>query len=158
MPRVYTIEGGPTANTVALDLFSIIPAANKICSVHAIYIGQTTELGDAQEEQPEVLIVRGGTAATVGSGGAAPTPRPVEPGDGAAGFTARTLDTTKMTFTGGVNMWRDTFNIRNGWQYIPLPEDRIKVHNGNGGLSCALTAAPADSVTWTVCAVIEEIG
>lgn len=159
MGRIYSIEGGPTANTVKIDFFSIVPADDKPCILHAIYIGQTTEFGDAQEEQIEVLIVRGGTAMTSGSGGAAPTPRPVaSSADAAAGFTARTLDTTVATFTAGVNVHRDTFNVRNGWQYLPSPEDRIGVSQANGGLACSMTGAPADSITWTVTAIIEEIG
>jgi hypothetical protein len=68
------------------------------------------------------------------------------------------LDTTIATFTSGVNVHRDTFNVRNGWQYIPTPETRIGFSQANGGISCAMTAAPADSISFTVCALIEELG
>jgi len=159
MGRIYSIEGGPTAETVKVDFFSIVPADDKPCILHAVFIGQTTEVGDAQEEQLEVLIVRGGTGMTVGSGGAAPTPRPIaSSADAASGFTARTLDTTVATFTAGVNVHRDTFNVRNGWQYYPAPEDRIGFSQANGGLAVSMTGAPADSITFTVTAIIEELG
>lgn len=158
MGRVYTIQGGPTANTVKIDFFSIVPADDKPCCLHSVFIGQTTEFGDAQEELLEVFITRGGTAMTAGSGGAAPTPQPVaSSAEVAAGFTARTLDTTIATFTTGVVVHRDAFNVRTGWQFIPPPEDRIIVTQVNGGLSCSLNAAPVDSITWTITAYIEEL-
>lgn len=159
MGRVYTIQGGPTANTVKIDFFSATPADDKPCKLHAVYIGQTTEFGDAAEELLEVFITRGGTAMTAGSGGAAPTPQPVDSSaESAAGFTARTLDTTIATFTSGVVVHRDAFNVRTGWQYIPAPEDRIGFSQANGGISCSLNAAPLDSITWTITAYIEEQG
>jgi hypothetical protein len=155
--RVYTINGGPTANTVKIDFFSISPADDIPCSIHAVYIGQTSEFGDAQDENLEVFLTRGGTAMTAGSGGSAPTPQPLSSKEQAAGFTARALDTTIATFTSGVVVHRDAFNVRAGWQYIPAPEDRIVVSQANGGLSCSLNAAPADSVTWTITAYIGEM-
>lgn len=159
MSRIYTIQGGPTANTVKIDFFSVTPADDKPCLLHAVYIGQTTEFGDAQEELLEVFISRGGTAMTAGSGGAAPTPQPIDSSAGAAaGFTARTLDTTIATFTSGVVVHRDAFNVRGGYQYFPAPEDRIGFSQANGGISCSLNAAPVDSITWVVTAVIEELG
>lgn len=158
MSRVYSIQGGPTANTVKIDFFSASPADDKPCSLHAVYIGQTTEFGDAQEEILEVFITRGGTGITAGSGGAAPTPQPLgSSADTASGFTARTLDTTIATFTSGVVVHRDAFNVRSGWQYLPAPEDRIIFSQVNGGISCSLNAAPVDSITWVVTAVIEEL-
>lgn len=159
MGRWYSIEGGPTANTVKVDFFSISPADDKPCIVRAVLIGQTTEVGDAQEEQLEVLVVRGGTGMTAGSGGAAPTPRPTgSSADAAAGFTARTLDSTIATFTSGVNLHRDTLNVRNGYQWLPVPEAGWGVSQANGGLAVSGTASPADSITWTVTAYIEELG
>ncbi len=157
--RMYSIEGNLGSQTVAIDFFSVTPADDKPLVVHAVFIGQTTEFGDAQDEMVEVLVVRGGTAMTAGSGGAAPTPRPISSSaDAAAGFTARAGDTTKATFTAGVNLHRDAFNIRQGWQWIPTPEMRWGLSQANGGLSVAMVSAPADAVTWTMAAIIEEIG
>lgn len=156
MPRVYHVPLDATAITVAADLFEITPADDKPCCVHAVYIGQTTELGDTAEEQLEVEIRRGGTGITSGSGGSAPTPIGANSVDTAAGFGAEVANTTVATFTGGVLVLSDTFNVRTGWQYVPLPEDRIWVTQANGGLVVRLGGAPADSITFAGYMVVEE--
>ena len=106
-----------------------------------------------------MFITRGGTAMTAGSGGAAPTPQPLgSSANVASGFTARTLDTTIATFTSGVVVHRDAFNVQSGWQYITRsrktgsssPRSTVAYHGG-------LNAAPIDSITWVVTAVIEEL-
>ena len=71
--RMYVVRFTATAATAAVDFFSFAPADDKPVVIHAVYIGQTTETGDAMEEMLEVKIERGGTAYTVGSGGSAGT-------------------------------------------------------------------------------------
>lgn len=156
--RMYVVSFAATAATLAVDFFSFAPADDKPVVIHAIYLGQTTEIGDAQEEMLEVKIERGGTAYTVGSGGAAGTITVLGPSGAAAGFTARVMDTTKATFTAGEVKHRDTFNVRTGWQYIPTPETRITVSQANGGCSICLPTAPVDSITWAGTLLAEEQG
>lgn len=158
MGREYAITFAPTAVTTAVDLFEVTPAANKPVKIHAVYIGQTTEVGDAQEEMLAVEIHRGGTAMTSGAGGAAATPVPLDPSDAAAGAVAEVLNTTLATFTGGVVLHRDAFNVRSGWQWIPPPEDRPTITAANGGFVVRLPSAPVDSITFIGTLVIEEIG
>lgn len=156
--RMYVVRFTATAATAAVDFFSFAPADDKPVVIHACYIGQTTETGDAMEEMLEVKIERGGTAYTVGSGGAAGTITALGPSGAAAGFTSRVTDTTKATFTAGEAKHSDAFNVRTGWQYIPTPETRITVSQANGGCSVCLVAAPADSVTWVGTLLLEEQG
>lgn len=157
MGRMYAVTFDVEAETGQVDFFELVPADDKPLALHSIFIGQTTEVGDAAEEMLEVEIHRGGTGMTSGSGGTAQTPRPLHPTDAAAGFTAETLNTTLATFTSGVVVHRDAFNVRVGWQYRPTPEERIIVTQANGGLVVRLGAAPADSISWVGTAIVEEL-
>lgn len=156
--RMYVVSFAATAATAAVDFFSFAPADDKPVQIHAIYLAQTTEVGDAMEEMLEVKIERGGTGYTVGSGGSAGTIGVLGPSGQAAGFTSRVVDTTKATFTAGEVKHRDAFNVRTGWQYIPTPETRITVVQANGGCSICLPAAPADSISWVGTLLVEEYG
>lgn len=156
--RMYSVSFAVTAETVAFDAFELSPADDKPIRIHSIYIGQTTEFGDAQDEMLSVTITRGGTGITSGSGGSAPTPIPVtSSAETAAGCAAEVLNTTLATFTSGVVVHRDAFNVRAGWQYRPVPEERIGVSQANGGCSVSISA-PADSVSFIGTLYFEELG
>lgn len=156
--RMYAVTFAATAETASFDAFEITPADDKPCRIHSIYIGQTTEFGDAQDEMLSVTINRGGTAMTSGSGGSAATPQPLSSSaNTAAGFTAEVLNTTVATFTSGVVVHRDAFNVRAGWQYRPTPEERIGVSQANGGLTVTVSA-PADSTSFIGTMIVEELG
>ena len=154
MGRTYAITFEAVAVTAAQDLVSVLPATQKPIVLHAVYVSQSTELGDAAEEQLRIAIVRGNT--TVGSGGGAFTPLPLSPNDAAAGATARINDTTPASAGTAVNMHVETFNVRAGWIYLPTPECRIATKNAEF-LCIRLLAAPADSVTMGCTVLIEEL-
>jgi hypothetical protein len=159
MGRIYTVPFSATAATTAVDFFEIGPADDKPVLIHSIYIGQSTEFGDAQAEMLIVEIRRGGTGMTSGSGGSAVTPIAARSSaDAAAGFTAEAMNTTVATFTAGVLVLSDTFNVATGWQYNPPPEDMIGVSQANGGLVVRFGSTPADSITFTGTLVAEELG
>lgn len=123
--RLYSVSFDNIAYTAANtdhDYFAIAPADDKPIVIEAIYVYTTTEVGDAQEEQVRWSIVRGNT--TVGSGGATPTPAPINPNDTAAGFGARTSDTVPAT-TAGTTLFVGTYNIRTGLEWVPPPEHRV---------------------------------
>ena len=145
MPRDYWVPFGPTAETLAVDVFELTPAANKLIEILEIIIGQTTELGDAAEEQLVLDIIRGHT--TSGSGGAAVTPTPVDPNDPAAGFVAETLNTTQATVGTTTVGPRIPWNVRTGLERIWAPGEGPKAHAGNTTIVGRLNAAPADSIT-----------
>lgn len=157
--RLYTCSFDVTAATVAVDFFELTPADDKPLILHAVFISQTTEAGDAQEEMLPINIQRGGTAMTSGSGGTtAAAGVTLGPSGATAGFTFEAMNTTAASFTAGVVLLRDAFNVRSGWQFIPTPEMRPQVSQANGGLVVRLGAAPADSISWTGTAFIEEQG
>jgi hypothetical protein len=155
--RLYSVSFENVAVTASQDLFYIAPADDKPCVVHAVYLGQTTEIGDAMEEQVRIKMIRG--HATVGSGGSAPTPRPLSPSDGAAGFVARVNDTTIASAGTAVDLHADTWQLRGPYQVIFTPEMRHQVTQAAGVTWVVrLMAAPTDSVTMSGTIYVAELG
>lgn len=157
--RGYTCVLAPTAFTAAFDIFELTPADDKSLQVCGIVIGQTTEITDAQDEQLEIKIMRGGTAMTSGSGGtAAANAVSVDATGQGSGFTFEAGNTTLATFTSGVTLWEDTMNVRSGWQLWLPPEAWFGVSQGNGGLVVRMNSTPADSITFDASMLVYENG
>jgi hypothetical protein len=156
MGRMYTIDFGPTAITVAADIVEIVPADDKPVIVHGFEIFQTTDLGDVAEEIIGLVWVRGN--ATSGSGGATPTPIPINASDAAAGLTAEALNTTAASTGSPVNGQRHGWNVRIPTQVIYTPETRPVISQGGTRLCLRMAAAPADSITISGCVTVEELG
>lgn len=153
--RMYTVSFSAVAATAAQDLFEIVAASGKPCIVHACYLSQHTEFGDAQDELLQVAIKSGQT--TSGSGGSTPTPVPTNTTDAAAGFTAEANNTTKASAGTIVTHHVDSFNVRAGWPFVVTPEMRIVVAGGRR-LTVELVSTPADSITLNGTLYIEELG
>lgn len=119
--RVYTVIFENVTLTAAgtdQDLFAITPADDKpvkLLGVTLDNVGGILDAGDAQEEFVRLAVIRG--HATVGSGGSAPTPRPLNPNDAAAGFTARVNDTTLTSAGTPITPVAFGWNVR-----VPLRE------------------------------------
>ena len=155
MGRMYTVEFEGVAVTAAQDFFEINPATDSPCLVHACYLSQSSDTGDAAEELLRVKIIRGN--ATTGSGGSTPTPIALDSTDGAAGFGAEANNTTEASAGSEVDLHSEAFNIRTGLAYIPTPECRPRVDAGDGLLVVRLMAAPADSLTMSGTLYVEEL-
>jgi hypothetical protein len=154
MGRLYAVSIVAQAVSVAVDLFEIAPADDRPVALHALSIGQTSDVGDAAEELLGITIVRGHT--TSGSGGSASTPAPLAPNDAAAGFVAETLNTTLASAGTAVTLHADVWNVRAGYQYIWTPETRPVATQANGTIIVRHTA-PADSLTLSATLLIEEL-
>ena len=155
MGRMYTVEFEAIAVTVAVDFFELTPADDKPIAIWAIFLSQSSDVGDAAEEILRYRIIRGHT--TGGSGGAAPTPIPLTSIDTAAGFTAETNNTTIASVGTPVNMLSDSFNIRTGLQVIFPPELRPQASQVNTTIVVRLMAAPTDSLTMSGTLFVEEL-
>lgn len=154
--RIYSVSFENVAVTAAQDFFEISPADDKPVALHALYLAQTTELGDAAEEGLRLKVIRG--HATSGSGGSAPTPRPLNPNDAAAGFAAEVNNTTIASAGTGVDLHADAWNVRIPYVVVWTPETRPQASQGNGTIVVRLMAAPADSVTVSGTLYLEEVG
>lgn len=132
MRGLYTIEFTNKAATAAMadfDFFEIDPAADKPVEIVAIFIGQETNEGDANEDFARWAILRFSGGTFTSGGEVATTPRPLDPSDGAASGTYEAFNANGgvATSTGTtVRIHSDTFNIRTGLQIIFPPDMRPK--------------------------------
>src|SRR3990167_8520898 len=145
MGRFYSLPLTPTAVTVAVDLAELLTAATHVACIHAILLGQWTELGDAAEEMLRLAFKSGQT--TSGSGGnTGVTPIPRLIGSSAHGMTVETFNTTKASVgtivTHGVWDW----NVRIPFLKVFTPETRLIIPPSTRA-TLELVAAPTDSVT-----------
>lgn len=162
MSRFYTVELPKVSRTTSFDFFELTPADDKPVRIVLIDIGQVTELGDAQEEQIEWTIRRGGTAMTSGSGGTGSVAGANGVGrdagiDPTSGFTYDAGNTTLATFTSGVVVWHSAFNVRNGLYFVCPPEGWFGASQANGGIVVRCENAPTDSIDFVGTMLVEEL-
>lgn len=155
MARVYTVSFENVSVSAAQDLFEIAPADDHPVVILAVYVDQISDVGDAAEEMLRYKIIRG--HATSGSGGSTATPRPLDPGDAAAGFTAEVNNTTIASAGTAVDLHAGAFNIRAGLALIIPPEMTPVANQGNGTIVVRLMAAPADAVTLSGTLYVAEL-
>lgn len=152
MGRMYSATFEEVAVTAAQDLFQILAPADSAVVLHSLHISQSSDAGDAQSEQLNILIHRGSTN---GSGGTVPTPTPLNLGDAAAGTVVEVNNTTQGTE--GTFIHAESFNVMAGLTLIWTPETR-PVISPSDLLHIELQTAPADSLTMSGTIYFEEIG
>lgn len=158
MGRIYTVPIPFVAETAQIDFFELTAAAEKPCRIHEIYLAQSTEIGDAMEEQLTLKLKRAFGTVTSGSGGTAPTPQKLNPDDAAAGLTAEVNNTTKLVVgTGTIEDERlYAWNVRMPFHIIFTPETQPRIKGGEKKV-LELTTTPGDTITMGGYAVVEEI-
>ena len=152
MSRMYAAVFESVAVTAAQDLFEINAPSNAVVRIHKIRISQSSDAGDAESEQLNVLIHRGSTS---GSGGSTITPTPLSVGDAAFGGTVKANNTSQSTE--GAFVDAPCFNVMAGLEIINTPETYIDI-SPSGRLIIELQSAPGDSLTMSGVVVFEEIG
>jgi hypothetical protein len=160
MARVYRV---PYTGTLAAaggdsDLLSLQPADDKPVRLKGWLIGQSTEIGDAAEENVRITVRHMTATVTIGSGGSSVTPVKTDPNDPAAGFTARCNDATVSTTSGTSTIAEELgWNIRSSpWErYIP-EEDRLIARQGEV-LIVRLESTLTDDVTGQLTFLVEEL-
>ena len=154
--RMYTVSFTAVAVTAAVDLFEISPADDKPIEIVGLFLGQSSDPGDAQAEQIPYRVIRGFT--TSGSGGTATTPRPLNRSGVAAGFAAETCNTTVATTGSTVDLHAGVWNVQAG-EYLWLPEScEWEAAQGDTTIVIRLGAAPADSLTVSGTLYVREQG
>lgn len=154
---VYTVSFDQQTIAAAsgdYDLFELVPADDRPIELVALFLGNKSEVGDAQDEMLAITIL---SDLTTSSNGTSTTPRPLDSRDGSAGFTAETVGSTVATTGTAITLHVDTFNVRGGYQLI-LPEImRPKVDQGDTAMYVRLTTAAADDLTLSGTAYIREL-
>jgi hypothetical protein len=154
--RTYSVVFDNVAVTAAQDFFEITPADDKPVELLGLLLAQSSDTGDAAEEILRYSIVRG--HATSGSGGTAPTPRPLDRRGSAAGFTAEVNNTTIASAGTGVTLLHDCFNVRAGLQVWFPPECYPEASQGDTTIVVRLLSTPADSLTMSGTLFLREQG
>lgn len=154
---IYTVqffEASIVAASGDYDLFELVPADDRPIELVALFLGNKSEVGDAQDEMLSYRIV---TDNTTSGNGTSTTPNPLDSRDGAAGFTAETVGSTPASAGTAVILHSDTFNVRAGLQLI-LPEFmRPKVDQGDTALYVRFPTAAADDLTLSGTAYVREL-
>jgi hypothetical protein len=154
--RIYSVTFQAVAITVSQDLFELTPADDKPVGLLGLFLGNSTDFKDAEDENLRWSVIRGFT--TSGSGGTAPTPRPQGRTDAAAGFTAEVNNTTKAT-TGTTHVLHaDAFNVRAGLAHFWTPETVPQASQADTTIVVRLEAAPVDSITFDGTLYVAEWG
>jgi len=161
--RAYALVFTNTSISAQQDFFYVKPAADKICVIEAVYIGNVgiaADAGDAQEEILDVECLRLPATVTVGSGGSASatgTLNPLSTNDTAASFTGRTNDTTKATTSGTARILHaDGLNVRIPYVWLPPPEHRPMVANAEA-IVFRLNSTPTDAVLMNGTMIVREL-
>jgi hypothetical protein len=134
-----------SAFTAQIDIFELVCGSSSALVLMGFEIGQTTEVGDAQEEILSVVLKRVTGAPTSGSGGGTSTPQPTNSGGAAFGGTLETGNTTKLTGGTSVDVARFAWNVRMPLLWRPIPEEWIGLAVSTR-LVLELATTPADSI------------
>ena len=152
MGRIYTASFEKVAVSAAQDLWEWNIPADAMGRFLWLRIGQSSDAGDSESEQLNILIHRGSTS---GSGGSSVTASPVSPGDAAFGGTLEANNTAQSTE--GVILDTPTFNIMAGTEIIYIPETLFEI-SPSGRLIIELQDSPADVLTMNSTFCFEELG
>jgi hypothetical protein len=128
------------------DFFEYTPGSNRPATILGWEIGQSTEAGDAADEQLRIEFITGYT--TSGSGGTNPTPFALDGGTSTALGTTDANNTTLATGGTAVVRYSSAFNVRSGHIWMPPPELRIVVPQSVRSV-LRLNSTPADSITFS---------
>ncbi len=155
MSGVYTVQFNGVAVTAQQDFFEIVAASGKPIVVLGYSLSQTSEVGDAQEEQLSILLKSGQT--TTGSGGSSATPVATDSSGGAASFTAAVNDTTKASGGTIVTHEARAWNVRGPLEVLYTQEQQLIMAAGRR-MTLELASTPADSITVNGTIWVQEIG
>lgn len=152
--RLYAVPFSAVAVSAAQDLINLTCTANMAIKIHYVELGQKTLTG---WEAKEITLRRNPATVTTGSGGSAVTPRPFNPGNPAATFTARSNDTTAQTTSGTqAILLARTWEFLNGFFWMPAPEQR-PIIKPSEGFAVNLGTAPSGSMTASGTVWVEEL-
>jgi hypothetical protein len=154
---IYTVSFAASSFTNAngdYDFFELTPVDDRPIEIVAIYIGNKSEIGDAQEEFVEWSIVTDNASS---GNGTSTTPRPLDPRDGAAGFTAETVASTPASTGTEIFVHQDTFNIRAGLAFIVPEFMRAKVDQADTMLCIRMEQGLADDASIAGTVYVREL-
>lgn len=157
MPRIYTVSFENVTISAAQDLIGLKGSTGKVCKLRRAWLGASnTTLQTAQSLRLNVKY--GSATVTLGSGGSSPTPRPVDPGDSAASFTAVANATTPSTTSGAfVNIEPDGIHNYAG-EKLAWPEAEAPTFGLNEGVIFELLSTVTGTCAFSGGVAVSESG
>lgn len=157
MGRIYDCNFENITVSAAQDLISITGGTGKVCRIKSVRVGATnTSIPTAQMIQLRCRNLP--ATVTVGSGGAAVTPRPRDIGDAAATVTSRRNDTTGATTNGTATIhYEDGVHLYAGLNYA-FPPGQEPTINPTGAFVFELLSTVSGTVAMSGGVTVEEIG
>lgn len=155
MPREYSVSFEKVSITAVQDLVTILGATGKMCRVKRCTIIDVESTAPTNEQLALRFRILPATV-SAGSGGSMPTPRPFDPGDAAATFTAHANDTSKTTTSGTAEIVEEGgCNVFGGYDYFfPYPP---LIGPTSAGVFELITA-PSVTIICSGTVVVEEMG
>lgn len=156
MPRVYTVSAENQSITNAngdADLLELSAADDRPIELIGIGIYVLTEVQEAQEEWLRCCVVRGNTTS---GNGTSTTPRPLDPGDPAAGFAAEIYGATLASAGTAINLHPFGVQVRAGYEIFYPEGCGMKTTQADGLLVVRLLAGPADDLNADLCFWVKE--
>jgi len=162
--RVYSVvieDDTITAADTDVDIFEITPADDKPVKLLGLFIANVgADVGDAEEENLDIQVIRGHT--TGGSGGTTPTPRPLGSSiEVAAGFTSDIMNDVIASMGTTHTLFSDGWNIRVPYQMIwpAMPEDmRPAASQTNTTILVRIQTTVADTINISGTLIVGEEG
>ena len=150
MGRLYSASFTEVAVSAQQDLFQI--EANTVPAIiHAVFLSQSSDVGDSESEGLSILIRRVTDTVTNDIAEVA-----LDGGDAAANADLAINEITELT-TGARTIHAEDWNILTPFTYLPTPELRPVVQVGNA-IVVNLNTTPADAITMSGTLYFEEIG
>ena len=162
MSRMYRVPftGTVTAVGTDTDLIALTPADDKPIRLVGWFIGQSSEVGDAQEENLRITL-RHMTGTVTVTGGTSVTPVANRPGTAdvaAAGFTATANSTTVATTTGTSTIMEELgWNLRSSPWERWIPEELRPMAIQTEYILVRMESTLADDITAEVTFFVEEL-
>lgn len=153
--RIYKVIWTGTYSA-AIDIAEINNASGKVCGLISVDVTQTSEEGDAEDEQVAIEFIR--AHSTSGSGGSSFTALP-ELGDAAFSGTCEIGNTTLATGGTPVTHNGDGFNVRAGYPFKPheVQMGQYLIASGERAV-IRLPDTPTDAITIRAVVLFGEIG
>ncbi len=150
MGRMYTVQFTDVAVTAQQDLFQIESLVTPV-TLHAVYLSQTSDVGDSSAENLSIRIVRATDAVTDDLA-------TVQLDKGDATQTADVaINETSELVTGLEVIHSEAWNIALPFIWLPPPEMRVVGVVGDV-IIVNLNTTPADSLTMSGTVYFEESG
>jgi len=153
MGRIYSIQFNNVSVSAVQDLMSLQSTSGMAISIHEVIVAQVT---GSTVANLRLTLKRFSGAYSIGSGGSSVTPGKFNFGDAAATATGRANDTTQTTSGTAVTLRGDVYNVINGYQFLPAPEDRPIIAPSQAFV-VSLDSAPGSAETMSGTVVFEEL-